>query len=57
MLGKQNSQKIEQYRILLEYLSSRLSAGYTLEACLTDAYSHLRNELGYKSALSKSLKN
>ncbi|NLZ71734.1 MAG: type II secretion system F family protein [Clostridiaceae bacterium] len=56
MLGKQNSQKIEQYRILLEYLSSRLSAGYTLEACLTDAYSHLRNELGYKSALSKSLK-
>lgn len=56
MLGKQDSQKIEQYRILLEYLSSKLSAGFTLEASLTDAYQQLKNELGYKSTLSRSLK-
>jgi len=31
MSGRTASVKIEQYKILLEYLSSRLSAGHTLE--------------------------
>ncbi len=56
MQGKQNSAKVEQYRILLEYLSSRLAAGHTLEKALLEAFSRLKNELGYKSALGKSLR-
>ncbi len=56
MAGRQNSAKIEQYRIFLEYLSSRLSAGHTLESILLESFSRLKNELGYKSVLAKSLK-
>lgn len=56
LLGKQNSMKIEQYRILLEYLSSRLSAGHTLESILLESFNRLKNELGYKSILAKSLR-
>ncbi len=54
--GKQNAAKIEQYRILLEYLSSRISAGHTLESCLSEAYARLKHELGFKSTLGKCLK-
>lgn len=54
--GKQNAAKIEQYRILLEYLSSRISSGHTLESVLLEAYSRLKHELGLKSTLSKCLK-
>jgi len=56
MSGRTASVKIEQYKILLEYLSSRLSAGHTLESSLLEASERLADELGRKSTLAKCLK-
>lgn len=56
MKGRSLSAKIEQYRILLEYLSSRLAAGHTLETTLLESYNRLKDELGRKSILAKCLK-
>ncbi|MGI6579317.1 MAG: type II secretion system F family protein [Saccharofermentanales bacterium] len=54
--GRTAAAKIEQYKILLEYLSSRLAAGHTLEASLLEASNRLQEELGHKSILIKCLK-
>lgn len=56
MKGRNFSAKIEQYRILLEYLSSRLASGHTLETTLLEAFNRLKDELGRKSILAKCLK-
>ncbi|NLM19143.1 MAG: type II secretion system F family protein [Clostridiaceae bacterium] len=54
--GRKASAKIEQYKILLEYLSSRLAAGHTLEITLMEASNRLQEELGRRSVLAKCLK-
>ena len=54
--GRTASAKIEQYKILLEYLSSRLAAGHTLEITLLEASNRLQEELGRRSVLAKCLK-
>ncbi|HHU52751.1 MAG TPA: type II secretion system F family protein [Clostridiaceae bacterium] len=56
VLSRTASAKIEQYKILLEYLSSRLAAGHTLETSLLEASGRLKEELGYNSILIKCLK-
>ncbi|HHT24446.1 MAG TPA: type II secretion system F family protein [Clostridiaceae bacterium] len=56
VMSRTASAKIEQYKILLEYLSSRLAAGHTLEITLLEASSRLQEELGRRSILAKCLK-
>ncbi|NLJ70634.1 MAG: type II secretion system F family protein [Clostridiaceae bacterium] len=56
IMGRTASAKNEQYKILLEYLSSRLAAGHTLEVTLLEASNRLQEELGRRSLLAKCLK-
>lgn len=53
--GRGKHRKVKQFLVLLEYLSSRIAAGQSLETSLTSAYRVVSQQTGHHSSLAKAL--